>query len=136
MGVTLLIGNRVTNASWDDDPVQTIALPDAPAARGDDPPGQSNKRQMSYGAFADFCTATGLTTILYQRVTKNHPGELPITENLVREIDLARCAYEARHWLPAGFGAFHDGHKARLRWLHWWMTWALRNCSQPVLANR
>jgi hypothetical protein len=136
MGVTLLIGNKAaTIPSEDEDPVQTITLPDAPSARGDDPPGRSNKRQMSYGAFQDFCAATGLTTILYQRVTSNHPGELPITENLVREIGLALRTYEAHHWLPAGFALWHDGHKARLRWLHWWMAWALRNCARPILAN-
>lgn len=136
MGVTLHIGNKAVSApSADEDPVQAIALPDAPSSRGDDPPGRSNKRQMSYGAFADFCAATDLTTILYQRVTRNHPGELPITEHLVAEIEQALRTYEAHHWLPAGFAPFHDGHKARLRWLHWWMAWALRTCERPVLAN-
>lgn len=130
MGFTLIIGER------ERDGAQEATLPQAPTYTGDELTGRSNKRQLSYSAFADFCQATGLVESLYQPVKQRHPGYLEITETLVSQIAKALHTYERWHWLPPGFGLLHDGHKARLRWLHWWMEWTLRNCRQPILANR
>ncbi len=131
MGYTLIIGERTSDGG-----AQEITLSQAPVFPGDELTGQRNKRQMSYSAFQAFCAATGLTTILYQPVKRQHPGYLEITEALADQIAEALRSYERWHWLPAGFAPLHDGHKARLHWLHWWATWALRTCQRPVLANR
>ncbi|SRR5579883_1472521 len=131
MGYTLIIGERTGNGG-----AQEITLPQAPVFAGDELTGQSNKRQLSSRAFEEFCAATGLSAILSQPLKRQHPGSLEITRTLVSQIAVAQRTYEKRHRLPAGFGPFHDAHKARLRWLCWWMEWALRTCRQPVLAHR
>jgi hypothetical protein len=29
----------------------------------------------------------------------------------------------------------YDGNLARLRWLEWWVDWALKNCKLPAVGN-
>lgn len=129
MGYTLTIGELRNDGA------EEITLAQAPTFTGDEPTGRSNKRMMSYSAFADFCTRTGLGITL-SPVKRQHPGHLEITEALVNQVEQALHTYEARHWLPTGFGFLHDSHRARLRWLSWWMQWAWQNCQHPTLANR
>jgi hypothetical protein len=83
----------------------------------------------------------------------NHPGCVPLTEQHRKEVNEALANFKkvypnaiATYGRPAPEGksaAFWDdkenpvenGWLCRLVWLHYWVNWALDNCSQPVFEN-
>jgi hypothetical protein len=97
--------------------------------------GQRNEYEISYDGLEVFCCKVDLLH-LYERIAQAHPGSTPLTPDLVADINEAQRRWNAWHFLPAGFGWFHDPMKWRLRWLAWWANWALEHTEYPVVANR
>jgi hypothetical protein len=135
-----------------------VELPDAPAFG--DPTDRMNQRWPSYGVWRPFLKEVGLLGLFYDTegtdpnggdVLGGHPGVVPLTQGWADKVHAARLHREATNGgKPAGFFApdetskhefdvkdnGNDPHLARLIWLDFWCDWAMKNCKQPVIANR
>ena len=146
MGYEILIGEWDTAAKAEEEgcaprTVQALELADAPAFDGDEMTGHTNRRQPSYGAWAEFCRATGLGGVFHgvNGLFAEHPGTVRLTGRHARTIRNALRAYRAA--CPGASPTFLSGsatdhHLARLEWLAWWVDWALANCKVPAIHNR
>lgn len=145
--------------------VRGFALPSAPTFPGDDMTGNGSGRSPSYSAWGAFCRETGLHDLFYGASPNNnggqytrdtclirsHPGVAALKPADLLEIRQARERWEAKPWPTeeriAGWDPTlkwngtrepdprYDGNLARLRWLEWWVAWALDNCKRPALGN-
>jgi hypothetical protein len=146
MGYVFLIGQGVEFDEGRDMPqVKEIRRDDAPVFPGDEHTGNSNVRSPSYGAWHDFCKATGLYELFYKpngNLIAGHPGYMRIDEHVLEYIQAALRYYRAKTTLLPGFvswgyggASVYDGNLARLIWLEYWCRWALENCTNPIIQN-
>lgn len=145
--------------------VRTVTREDAPEFPGDGMTGKTSDRSPSYSAWANFVDEVGLRDLFYGADARNNGGKYTRDTCLIRrhpgvailrpadllEIRQARERWEAKPWPTveriAGWDPTrkwddtrepdprYDGNLARLRWLEWWVAWALENCAIPALEN-
>lgn len=144
--------------------VDGTSHPEAPVFPGDGMTGNGSDRHPSYSQWADFCREVGLYDLFFGCASWNkersaretclmghHPGVAILRPADLLEIRQARERWEAKPWPTAeriaGWDPTlhmfdqrepdprYDGNLARLRWLEWWVTWALANCKVPALGN-
>lgn len=140
MGYCITIGNAVLNASFNsrdsDEPfakwdVKKKTLKRAPKFPDS---GQSNTRTPSYTAWAEFSRAVGLNDFFFSAHTgkmRRHPGCQRLTKADLATVEAALSRYrEGSQQDPAA-----DQHLVRLRWLAWWVRYAVEKCKRPAIAN-
>jgi hypothetical protein len=144
--------------------VKTLRLDEAPCFPGDDMTARTSDRSPSYSGWANFVDEVGLRDLFYGANASNNGGKYTRDTCLIRrhpgvailrpadllEIRQARERWEAKQWPTeeriAGWDPNakwdseetdprYDGNLARLRWLEWWVAWALDNCPVPALEN-
>lgn len=158
MGYNFTIGNAKPYHRKEDDElvsgweVEAVEHPDAPTFPHDEMTKNTSYRCPSYTAWHEFCYATGVAEVFYDKereghLKAGHPGCQTITHHDLEVVRLARKRHEATATLPPGFagldwntGKYIDEGKydpllARLIWLDWWMDWALKNCETPAIEN-
>ncbi len=140
MGYTLKIGEATTE--WDEDymeiNVRDEKFKDAPADGV--PTDHTNKRWPSYAGWEDFCDAVNLRDLFYNEdegLIAEHPGVKPLTMKHYHAIDEAYNTYAAT--VPPTVN-IHQATQMpynvnRLKWLKFWVDWALTNCEKPVFYN-
>lgn len=137
--------------------VRTMELPEAPSFTGDIND-RKNVRWPSYGGWARFCENTNLGELFYgppgersAGLFASHPGAVQLTRQHLARVRAATEEYLARPWpakerIPGWDPTLerysskdgdpcYDADLARLRWLEWWMDWALKNCEHPCMEN-
>lgn len=162
MGYNLTIGEAVI--ARDDDFIrihaESVSHPDAPAFG--EPTDHTSSRWPSYTVWADFCRQAGIEELFFGGgwvVGLHGGGYAPCSDNFHRETpmlaehpgvavimpadaDYVRAAltrYQAKH--PDVEPGFTESNNvaaatlARLIWLDYWFDWAVKNCTNPVLAN-
>lgn len=128
----------------------------APNFSGDSMTGRSNGRSPGYSAWTDFCRSAGIYDLFYNKdggLMRKHPGTAFLAPKHGVAIGAALDKYRTLHpdakpgWPePVEGGHWHlgpwkpeteglDGTLARLIWLDYWVQWALKNCTVPVLRN-
>ncbi len=113
--------------------VAAASHPDAPDLSGHGPGGHVNHVHPSYGGWSDFCDAAGLYGMFFgdgpERggLFRTHPGIATIGPD---HLDRVRGALADK-----GDNLSHH-HLMLLRWLEWWMSWALRTCQNPSIFNQ
>ena len=149
------IGNRsvgirpLESYGEDESPAQFIKMPDAPRFPGDET--RANCRAPSYSQWAFFCHDTGLYSLFHNKTSglmKSHPGMEGFTEEHVRVVRKALAAYQKANprampgWVnddeddgARDIALRYDGNLARLIWLEWWMSYALKNFENPGIYN-
>lgn len=140
MGYDITIGLKM---ALDDGHAMVVAETnlDAPAYPGDDDSHHVNVRRPGYVAWEAFCTQTGLHDLFFNKrdgLLAEHPG---IVDLKPEHLEAVREAVH-RHvghapldeWRP-GYGEGLDYTLARLLWLSWWMTWALRQGHPAAVQN-
>lgn len=149
MSYDIFIGNAVIDAgdSDNDTPavsatVHRIKLDAAPSFIGDEMTGNGNSRHPAYSAWSGFCESAGLLDLFFNEDTglmREHPGCFKLQW---RHLEIVRSALETfRSRNPdvkplfAENGDERSPLLARLIWLEWWMTWALKNCPCPAVYN-
>jgi hypothetical protein len=162
VGYTFKIGNAVPefnkddgvlSASWVVEPAQSDSAPTFP---NDCMTGNGNSRSPSYSVWSDFCQATGIYSVFYDRngrLHAGHPGCVIISREQYERVSDARKNWQQKATLPPGFEGFpkydketdsyetpdagkYDAYLARLMWLEFWMGWALENCETPAIENK
>lgn len=129
---------------------------DAPSFPGDSMTGKSNGRSPSYSTWSDFCRDAGIYDLFYNKANglmRKHPGTAFLAPKHGAAIAAALDKYRTKHpgakpgwreqteggnffdgpWKPETEGL--DGTLARLIWLDYWVQWALKNCTVPVIRN-
>ena len=121
-------------------------LPDAPLFPGD-PTGRTNGRSPSYSTWADFESKVRLQRLFgkWREVEGTCARLLPEHSAAIR---YALSTYteemggdKVPGWCEGTMvdctdTCGHDPTLARLLWLDWWVSWALRNCDIPVIEHR
>lgn len=138
--------------------VDEIQRDDAPLFPGDPFTGRTNGRHPSYAGWDIFCRKTGLHKLFFDKsggLMREHPGCVELSAKDAKIVKDALLKWKKQHpkakpgWCECGeteeCGApFQrtkpnhvklDGMLARLIWLDWWITWALKNCEVPALYN-
>jgi hypothetical protein len=145
MGYEILIGELVRDPppgvpGWPAQTVSVIEQPDAPCFDGD-ATGPTNRRVYDYLAWHAFMRTSGLWGIFHGPggLFARHPDTVRLTRRhamLVRQaLELFAAARpHARPTFETGEPADH--HLAQMKWLVWWMEWALANCAVPAIHNR
>lgn len=100
---------------------------DAPATG--DPTDYTNSRWPSYTGWADFCDAYGLRQLILGKLMHEHPGYHALTREDLKTI---RAAAKNE---PQGRDTAAEYNRARMKWLLYWVKWALSNCKQPAIYN-
>jgi hypothetical protein len=97
----------------------------------------SNECASSCSNWADFCEATGLGGLFYDKkvgLLRAHPGIVRLDEHHAGAVRAAIARYMKKH--P---GAVPDGDDhldlAQLHWLLFWFEWALAHCKVPAIGN-
>lgn len=145
MGYELKIGQAVTR--FDSEigrervDCEKVFLSDAPAFG--EITDHSNVRLPSYSSWEIFAEEVGLYDFFYDReqgLLNGWEGVVPLTGAHKAAIDHACVAYLERH--PAVFSVKtedslgeEDFHFGRLRWLKFWVEWALESCDTPIFLN-
>ena len=161
MGYNIRIGNAVLDSNWDADDCDEpwarwyVERATTPAAPNSMDSGQSNGRDPSYTAWADFARATGLHDFFYDRDVgkmRQHPGCIKLSLEDIETVDTAlklyreahpeavadfcqcaTCSYSPTVTIPHNLNA--DGNLVRLEWLAFWVRWAVENCERPGIYN-
>ena len=159
MSYSIYIGEMTEEREVDEDTgvpylkvrVMAVTHPEAPTFPGDKMTGNSNSRHPGYSAWWNFLREAGLPCPPDDPrpfLVETHPGTRILTK-----ADLLLVEEALARWKPTGPPGFktdprwdkdhdptdandYDGVLARLRWLKWWMTWALENCERPAVYNR
>lgn len=161
MGYTFKIGNLTETIETDDYGEYTsyntdsVVLDDAPEFPNDELTGKSNSRSPSYTAWRDFCKSANIESVFYTEsghLICDHPGYMPITQEMIDIIHNRLEEYQQKATLPPGFDGFpsydpisdtwispdkgkYDPTLARLLWLEFWTKWAFQNCKNPAIEN-
>ena len=138
MGYAINIGERTGKKGRGRD-VAHVELPDAPRFDGDERTGRSNSRHPSYSQWPEFARAVGLDLFFFhaERGTmRDHPGIVPLEPRHLRTVRKALAEYKASNpdSVP-GWGKRQDPMLARMLWLEFWISWALKNCKFPAREN-
>lgn len=118
--------------------VQSVSLPEAPVFDGDAMTGNGNSRHPGYTQWASFLEHVGLNELFFGDggLMSDHPGCSYITKEHVEQVKAALEKYKERFpTAQPGFNDRQDALLARLIWLEWWMSWALKNCKVPAIFN-
>lgn len=111
-----------------------------------------NAMGMSYSAWDNFLKTVGLRE---RFMTGRYPGAMAITEDMIREVALARYRWQLRkpqavpgYWKMDGWAVGADGKEyiaetdthydymlATLLRLEGWLNWAYRTQAQPVVHS-
>lgn len=113
------------------DEVDEITLTEAPADPFSPMSDHKNGRHPGYAQWHDFAKRVGLCDVLGHSGTPllpEHPGIATLTEEHQSLIEQAE--YEASR------AGADQADMACLRWLNWWMRWALDHCEWPSIYNR
>jgi hypothetical protein len=124
--------------------VETHDEPGAPEFPGDEMTGRGNHRHPAYSAWSEFCDATGLAGMFFDR-ERGLMREAPLTVALL-PAHLAAVRAARERWVAArpdavpgfgcdGAGREYDAVLARLLWLEYWIGWALATCEVPAIYN-
>ena len=139
MGYSIIIGEaRTCNqcGDYDEHPHYSIDEVTDPRAPADgSPTDRTNERWPSYGAWSDFTTETNLRDLFWNETTgimREHPGCYPLTGDHAWTIRKAAEDYEFMLQRTHSTDTYQLG---RLRWLDWWVRWALDNCEHPSIRN-
>lgn len=138
MGLLIKIGEyrrypdeqEIAKGVFEHDVIET-SHEQAPCSPGDSVC-RSNERQPTYVGWEEFVTIAGL------RTWPNLPSAMPdlkeLTESDLEFVNAAWRTYKADHpnAVP-GFEQDQDPQLARLFWLNWWITYAVKNCKRPVI---
>jgi hypothetical protein len=161
MGYTIRIGNAKPEFSKEDDElhacwsVEGMASDDAPTFSHDEMTGNGNARSPSYSGWADFCREAGIYDMFlekYEGLLDPHPGCKMLKDHHLTQVQAALQRWRPRTDKPPGFEGWpelnkatgeyeaidrgkYDSTLARLIWLEFWMTWALKNCETPAIEN-
>lgn len=137
--------------------IERVTHPEAPRHPNDVPRNLgANERWPSYSGWADFARATDTESLWFHEdegLLRPHPGVVHLQSSHVQTVREALARYRSAHpGAVPGFMAtaptdpFHDASApntpgtfdamlARLEWVEWWMTWAIRNCRIPAVGN-
>lgn len=145
MGYTLKIGQAITYT----DPETGVERIDCEKVFMEDAPAfgevtdHTNVRMPSYSAWEDLAIASGLYDFFFDPGygLLNTPDGVTVLSIVHKTaIDLACADYAQKH--PTLFSvkneaslSVEDYHFERLRWLKFWIDWALKNCSSAVFVN-
>jgi len=132
---SITIGERVPGEEGGYNALRVEGAPLAPRFDGDELTGTSNERFPAYLTFREFVEQTG-TRRLFSLLMPSHPGSAPLYPSHRSAIRRALHAYRRKH--EGAVPGWHPGQDpllARLMWFYFWITWALANCKNPVMAN-
>lgn len=142
MGYNIHIGNAVLTSDDQNEyyvVIPVVELSNAPIFDGDGSPRQSNVRWPSYGGWADFVDSAHLRGLFFDEengLMRDHPGVFKLTTDHLRQVKEAMANWQTTH--PGAVAGFEDGQDrilARLRWLEFWLQWAIDNCEMPAIKN-
>lgn len=145
MGYELKIGQAVTRFDSERGreriDCEKVYLSDAPAFG--EITDHTNIRLPSYSSWEDFAKEVGLYEFFYDRdqgLLNGSDGVSPLTGTHKDAINQACASYLERH--PSVFSgkskdslSEEDFHFERLRWLKFWIEWALESCDEPIFVN-
>lgn len=102
-----------------------------------EPTDQTNERWPSYGWWADFTRFCDLEHLMGVLIDE-HPGVVKLTQEHIDELELRYKEYISKY--PSAVAWYNtkrdeDAYLVRLEWMRYWMTWALKNCKNPVFCN-
>lgn len=157
MGYTITIGNakpvhyrdgESLLARW---AVEIVCHDMAPAVPNQ-PSDRMNLRMPSYQAWAEFCRETNIDGFFYDDngdVRGGYPGTRILTQTDLALVRQARAAWEQQPSKRPGFYSqescggvvvrLHpesdrdDANLARLKWLEYWIDWAIHHCETPAM---
>lgn len=138
--------------------VRGHSLLEAPTFRGDAMTGNGNSRHPSYSGWSEFLDKVGLHNLFFNKesgLMREHPGCFELKtkdlyvihlalENYIKNNPTAKpgwclCDKCVEEGTFRADGLPHeelDGTLARLMWLDFWVTWAIKNCKTPAIANQ
>jgi len=127
MGYTIMIGQGIKiepeeEGCIDFDCEFMELYPEAPANEGALDP-YANRRLPSYSGWGMFADQTGLREFFFNPKTgvmREHPGMVKLLPEHLETVKKAAKRFK---------------NNERFDWMIWWMTWALKNCSNPVFFN-
>lgn len=120
MGYEIIIGERIKHSKS----VERVWLIEAPADGV--PTDNTNQRWPSYAGWHEFTEQTGLLDMFFDKkvgIMRSHPGIFKITKDHQAQVNQAIENYGSDHQL------------ARLKWLKFWIDWAIENCENPSIQN-
>lgn len=141
MGYSIRIGEATINYDRDDQSVgigcEQVTHPDAPGFHSHDD--KSNSIAPSFSAWHELCHEAGITELFHEyggpcregfhRETSLLSGRAqPLLEG---DLDYIRRARIRREQTNSG----DDSALSLLRWLEFWIEWALENCKIPIVWN-
>jgi len=133
--------------------VRHMERPDAPCFPGDTMTASGNSRHPGYSQWALFCERVGLYSLWLgvDGLLREHPGCAELTWEHLAGVRAALARHVTEYgaikpgWCPhcERQGGDHDdalvqpqsGDRARLLWMEWWMDYALKEYSDPAVAN-
>jgi hypothetical protein len=135
MTLSIVIGEWVKAAGLRNGIVPRVDCVSGPQIPGGDE--TSNEWSSSYSYWADFCEATGLGGLFYDKsvgLLRAHPGIVRLDEHHAGAVRAAIARYMKRH---PGAVPHWDDHTplAQLHWLLFWFEWALAHCDVPAIGN-
>lgn len=145
MGYTITIGElKISKDPEDGLECSCISFDAELVRRGDapafgEPTDYTNSRWPSYGVWQNALRRFNLEPVFFDNghLIGGHPGARLVTQEMV---DVVRC--ELARWRlvnPDVAPEFNNNEEAadlaRVIWLDYWLTWALKNCETPVVAN-
>jgi len=116
-----------------------------------EPTDRCNMRWPSYSVWSDCLEHAGMKDLFFceqGHLIGGHPGVRLITSELYSEFTDRKVAFEAKYpKVEATYGNQKSNFEGdpdnpecnstycRIIWLDYWLSWALRTCNTPVIAN-
>lgn len=128
MGYSIAIGER---KDYDDGGWWVVGRDDVPGAPLDscsfkeDYDGRSNGCCPGYGAWRAFCERADITDVWFGQ-------NGPYYKSLDRSVPITKWTLDRIDEAMEGVGKLDVYDQRRLKWMHWWMHWAVKNCKSPV----
>lgn len=88
--------------------------------------GRSNHWQPSYTGMHDFSNGLSGLSEMFEEILKSHPGCVKIKKRYLVEVQIA---------IRSRWKLLQEQDQMRLKFLEFWLDWALKNCKKPVISN-